>query len=98
LPPPIPPLALSLISPLEYPSWKKLSQLHSSKQSTLVLKDLFAQDPKRFETYSKAYKASTEKGEDVEIFLDYSKNLLDEEVWKALLSLAKEASEYISQC
>lgn len=78
--------------PPEYPSWKQLEQLHATKQSTLVLKELFAQDPKRFETYSKAYKTSTDKGEDVEIFLDYSKNLVDEEVWKALLTLAKEAS------
>lgn len=59
----------------------------------MILKDLFAADPKRFETYSKTYKASTEKGQDVEIFLDYSKNLIDQEVWKALVELAREAGE-----
>ncbi|CED83630.1 glucose-6-phosphate isomerase [Phaffia rhodozyma] len=75
-----------------YPSWKQLQSLHDSKAgSSLVLKDLFASDPKRFEQFQATYNASTEKGSEVEIFLDYSKNLIDEDVWKALLSLAKEA-------
>lgn len=80
----------------EYTSWKTLESLHSSKSASLVLKDLFAADPKRFSTYQQLYKASTEKGEDVEIFLDYSKNLIDEDVWKALISLAKEAGKCFS--
>lgn len=77
-------------------AWKKLQSLHDTKQSSLVLKDLFAADPKRFEAYQATYNRSTEAGSEVEIFLDYSKNLIDEEVWSTLLSLVKEASESLA--
>lgn len=78
---------------IELPSWKTLSSLHSSSQSKLILKDLFDSDSERFDKYSTIYNAKTAKGEEVEILLDYSKNLIDEDVWKALISLAQEASE-----
>lgn len=72
--------------------------MYDSKKSSLVLKELFAADPKRFEQFQATYNRSTEAGSEVEIFLDYSKNLIDEDVWSTLLSLAKEASESLPSC
>jgi len=71
-----------------YAAWKKLQQLHSSKQSKLVLKDLFAADSSRFSTLSKQFTSSSP---DVSLLLDYSKNLVDDEVLSALFELAREA-------
>jgi glucose-6-phosphate isomerase len=79
----------SLTSTAEYPSWKKLEQLQSSKKAKLVLKDLFASDPSRFDKHSLTFKSSTP---DTEILLDYSKNLVDDEVLSALFALAREAN------
>ncbi|WWC60968.1 glucose-6-phosphate isomerase [Kwoniella dejecticola CBS 10117] len=73
----------------QYQAWKKLQQLHSSKSSKLVLKQLFANDPKRFSTFSEEFKASSP---DVSLLLDYSKNLIDDEVLSTLFDLAREAS------
>jgi len=73
----------------DYSAWKKLEDLHKSEASKLVLKQLFKDDPSRFDKFQASYKSSA--GPDVSIFLDYSKNLINEEVWSTLLSLAKEA-------
>jgi glucose-6-phosphate isomerase len=73
----------------DYSAWKKLEDLHKSESSKLVLKQLFKDDPSRFDKFQASYKSSA--GPDVSIFLDYSKNLINEEVWSTLLSLAKEA-------
>ncbi|KAK8869666.1 glucose-6-phosphate isomerase [Kwoniella newhampshirensis] len=72
----------------KYQAWKKLQSLHSSKSSKLVLKELFAADPSRFSTLSRSFTASSP---DVSILLDYSKNLVDEEVLSTLFDLAREA-------
>ena len=71
---------------LDYTAWKKLTELHKSNK--LVLKDLFAADPKRFEKYSGSFTASKP---DVNLLLDYSKNLINEEVLSTLFDLAREA-------
>lgn len=71
-----------------YSAWKKLQQLHSSKQSQLVLKDLFAADSSRFSKLSKQFTSSSP---DVSLLLDYSKNLVDDEVLAGLFDLAREA-------
>ncbi|GFZ45715.1 Glucose-6-phosphate isomerase [Saitozyma sp. JCM 24511] len=73
----------------QYPSWKKLEQLQSSKKAKLVLKDLFASDPSRFDKHSLTFKSSSPE---TEILLDYSKNLVDDEVLSALFALAREAN------
>ncbi|WWD16070.1 glucose-6-phosphate isomerase [Kwoniella shandongensis] len=75
-------------SATKYQAWKKLQSLHSSKSSKLVLKELFASDPSRFSTLSKSFVSSSP---DVNILLDYSKNLVDEEVLSSLFELAREA-------
>lgn len=61
-------------------SWKSLKQLIKKPFS---LKDEFARDPQRFAKYSLTAG---------EVFLDYSKNLINEERWNALLQLAKDAN------
>jgi len=53
------------------------------------LKDLFAQDPERFNKYSKTYISPTNP--DTTILLDYSKNLITEPILDALFALAREA-------
>lgn len=59
--------------------WKKLKQLIKQPFS---LKSQFEKDKQRFTKYSLSA---------CEIFLDYSKNLIDEERWQSLLQLAKDA-------
>jgi len=84
-------LIIKLINPsdvTEYQAWKKLQQLHSSKASQLVLKDLFAKDSDRFSKHSISFSASSPEAS---ILLDYSKNLIDDEVLASLFDLAREA-------
>ncbi|KAH8920599.1 Glc-6-P isomerase [Atractiella rhizophila] len=71
----------------DYPAWSQLESLHKSSKSSLVLKELFASDPSRFEKFSKEYKSPSG---DVKILLDFSKNLIDDKVWSTLLTLARE--------
>ncbi|KAH9453521.1 hypothetical protein MJO29_012946 [Puccinia striiformis f. sp. tritici] len=73
----------------DYPAWKELQALYDSKsKSELILTKLFKDDPERFRKYSTRFE-STET--ETSIFLDYSKNLIDEEVWGSLLALAEQA-------
>ncbi|WFD34815.1 glucose-6-phosphate isomerase [Malassezia cuniculi] len=64
-------------------SWKKLEQL---KSRSINLREAFAADSERFSRFSREFAS-----DDVSIFLDYSKNLIDDEIWAALLELASEA-------
>jgi glucose-6-phosphate isomerase len=73
----------------EYPSWKKLQEIHASEKSKLVLKELFASDSSRFSNFSKEYTSTS--GPDVTFLLDYSKNLITSSVLSTLFSLAREA-------
>lgn len=52
------------------------------------MKDLFNADPKRFSNLSKTFSSSSP---DVSLLLDYSKNLVDDEVLSTLFDLAREA-------
>ena len=72
---------LKSIDPTQTDAWKKL-QVHSVKMKTLQLRHLFTADPNRFSKFSVALNP--------EFFLDYSKNLLNEETLKLLLTLAEE--------
>ena len=54
-----------------------------------MLKDLFAQDPKRFAKFAKEY--NSQSGPDVTLLVDLSKNLITEPVLAELLALAREA-------
>jgi len=71
---------LPKINPLETNAWKKLEEYYFSFEGT-HMKELFANDENRFQKYSL-------KLED--ILIDFSKNLLDDEVKETLIELAKE--------
>lgn len=71
----------------ELNAWQTLADYHKSKGNGLNLKQLFKDDPKRFEKFSRKFSA-----DDATILFDFSKNLLDEEVLGLLLKLAKEAN------
>ncbi|KIM54727.1 hypothetical protein SCLCIDRAFT_17590 [Scleroderma citrinum Foug A] len=73
----------------EYPAYQKLQEIYSSEHTRLVLKDLFAQDPNRFSSFSAQYVDATDPS--TTFLLDYSKNLITEPILRTLLSLAREA-------
>lgn len=66
---------------LDRPAWKAL-QAHYSKVKDLHLRQLFAADPNRAERMT---------AEAVGLFLDYSKNRINDETLKLLLQLADES-------
>ncbi|MGL6337233.1 glucose-6-phosphate isomerase [Aeromonas jandaei] len=69
------------INPTQTQAWQAL-EAHFAANKETRLKDLFAQDPKRFDKFSLTF------GDD--ILVDYSKNLITEETLKLLVDLAKE--------
>lgn len=68
-------------NPTEAPSWQKLEVLFLTLQAT-TMKELFASDPQRFGKFSVSLD---------DILVDYSKNLVTEEVMKELMNLAHDA-------
>jgi len=70
---------LGKTNPLKLDSWKKLKQL--KEDSALELKDLFKNDPERSDSYSLKFN---------DIFVDYSKNLINEDVFSTLIKLTDE--------
>ncbi|GLT16247.1 glucose-6-phosphate isomerase [Vibrio zhanjiangensis] len=72
---------LKNINPTQTPAWKALTEHFESAQD-MNLKELFAQDEKRFEKFSAQF------GSD--ILVDYSKNLINDETLKHLFSLASQ--------
>lgn len=76
----------------EYTAWKKLQALYDSSHKSLVLRELFASDPKRFEKYHRLWTPPPDSPDpNASILLDFSKNLINEEVYNTLLELAQEA-------
>ncbi len=71
---------LPKINPIETTAWQKLEEIHFESDAT-HMKELFAQDNKRFEKYSLKFE---------DILLDYSKNILSDEVKAVLIELADE--------
>lgn len=69
------------------PSYATLAQLHSKHDSTLKVVDEFQKDPERFNKYSKQFK----NFDNSQILFDFSKNLINDEIFQSLVSLAKEA-------
>lgn len=63
------------------PAWKSLEQ-HYSEIATKNMRDLFAQDPRRFERFSLRFN---------DILVDYSKNRITEETMSLLIALARQA-------
>lgn len=72
----------------DQPSWKKLEQLYESKGKSFDLRQAFHADPSRFSKYSRHFQSAKTE---VDLLLDFSKNLIDDEILSELLSLAKQA-------
>ncbi len=71
---------LKKIDPAKTNAWQELSN-HFLKMQGVHMKDLFAEDPRRFERFSLRFQ---------DILVDYSKNRITLETIKLLLSLAEE--------
>lgn len=69
------------INPTQTQAWQAL-EAHFAANKETQLKDLFAQDPKRFDKFSLTFGG--------DILVDYSKNLITEETLNLLVNLAKE--------
>ncbi|KAI8138545.1 glucose-6-phosphate isomerase [Fennellomyces sp. T-0311] len=67
-------------------AWSTLQEHFDSQGASIVIKELFDQDPARFDKYSRKFDA-----EDITILLDFSKNRVTDETFALLLDLAKEA-------
>lgn len=65
----------------QLPVWQALCQ-HQEKISTIHMRDMFAQDEKRFEKYSLKF---------ADILFDYSKHRLTDETMPLLFKMAREA-------
>jgi glucose-6-phosphate isomerase len=73
----------------DYAAWKELQAIYDSEHGKLVLKDLFAQDPERFATFSAEYAAPGDPS--TTFLLDYSKQLITRPILAKLLALVREA-------
>ncbi len=74
------------ISPAETTAWKKL-QTDQQYMKGIQMKTLFSQDPERFNTHSIIFG---------DILFDYSKNLVNAEIFSHLLDLAAECKVWDS--
>lgn len=72
---------MNSINPTQTAAWQALTQ-HYQSMRNVTLRDLFADDPLRFNAYSATF-------ED-QFLLDYSKNLIDQSTMQHLLALAHE--------
>ncbi|XP_074646137.1 glucose-6-phosphate isomerase-like isoform X1 [Tubulanus polymorphus] len=66
-------------------SWKALSDYHSKHGAAINMPKMFKDDPLRFDKFS-----STLETTDGDILIDYSKNLINEDVMKLLFQLAND--------
>lgn len=69
-------------------AWKELQEHHGSVGRSIVLKECFEKDPKRFEKFSRSFENTVDNSN---ILFDFSKNFLTEETFALLVKLAKEA-------
>lgn len=70
-----------MYDPTQLTAWKALQE-HSVDMQPVQMRDMFKSDPKRFEKFSRKFD---------DILLDFSKNRINDETFKLLLELAKEA-------
>ncbi len=68
------------VNPLQTTAWKALGEYYATMRSKQI-KDLFKENPDRFNQYSIAFE---------DILFDYSKNIMDERTQALLLDLAAE--------
>ncbi|XP_019729554.1 glucose-6-phosphate isomerase a [Hippocampus comes] len=68
----------------EDPNYRRLEQWHRAHGGSMKMRDMFAAEPDRFSRFS--VEAETPEGD---LLLDYSKNLITQEVMSMLLTLAE---------
>ena len=71
---------LPKVNPIQTESWKLLQQ-HFEEMKNVQIKDLFEEDPARFDKYSFAVP---------DIICDFSKNIATDKTWQLLLQLATD--------
>lgn len=71
----------------DLPAWSKLQKLYNER-GNLNVKEQFSAHPDRFEKYTRTFK----NHDGSEILFDFSKNLVDDEIFATLVQLAKEAN------
>ena len=71
---------LSKIDPTTTKSWKRLTD-HCKQMKSVHMRDLFSEDPGRFDKFSLRFN---------DILVDYSKNIITEETKALLINLAEE--------
>jgi glucose-6-phosphate isomerase len=64
-------------------AWKAIEAHYATTMKTMHMRDLFAQDPARFEKFSSKF-------DDGNILLDYSKNIITDETMELLYNLATQ--------
>jgi glucose-6-phosphate isomerase len=70
-------------------SWKALEAHHNTVGKSFVIKEEFANDPKRFEKFSFSFNNPVDNSE---ILFDFSKNFLTDDTLKLLVDLARESN------
>ncbi|BFZ53828.1 glucose-6-phosphate isomerase [Savitreella phatthalungensis] len=73
----------------ELQAWAALQKYYDTTGKALVVRELFKEDPQRFEKLSRTFDGLP-SGEG-SILFDFSKNIIDDEGFKLLCQLAKEA-------
>ncbi len=74
---------LTNIDPVRTSAWAKLSEKYEANKD-ISLKELFSNDENRFNVFSRAFKD--------DVLLDFSKNLITEEIFEDLVALAEEVN------
>src|SRR5438132_399618 len=69
-------------NPTKLPAWQALDA-HQKEMAGVSMRDLFRQDPKRFDKFSLRFN---------DILLDYSKNRVTEKTMGLLLDLARQSN------
>ncbi|PKK72443.1 Phosphoglucose isomerase [Rhizophagus irregularis] len=72
----------------ELNAWRKLQSHYDNEGKNLIMRDLFAQDKNRFNTFSRQFKGECTGAS---ILLDFSKNIITNDTFAALIGLAREA-------
>ncbi|RIA95428.1 Phosphoglucose isomerase [Glomus cerebriforme] len=72
----------------ELKAWQKLQNHYDTEGKNIIIKDLFAQDKNRFNTFSRQFKSGRTGAS---ILLDFSKNIITNDTFAALIELAREA-------
>lgn len=71
----------------ELPAWKQLETTYEKIGKTLKVKDQFKEDPARFKKFSETFT----NYDGSEVLFDFSKNIINDEIKKELVELAREA-------